>query len=205
MLPSHAHVLAGADRADSLVVNPHKWLLTPFDLSAFYCRRMDMIRATFSLTPEYLRTPEPEAQNLMDTGVQLGRRFRALKLWMILRSYGARGMREHLERHLQLAASFAAWVDEHPDFERIAPVPFSVVCFRWRPADGHLAPGELDAANERLVEAVNNTGEVFLSHTRLRGRVVIRMAIGHLRTREQHVRRAWALLVEHASKGAGRS
>ena len=205
ILPSHAHVLTGADRADSLVINPHKWLLTPFDLSAFYCRRMEMIRATFSLTPDYLRTSEPEARNLMDTGVQLGRRFRALKLWMILRWYGARGMREHLDRHLQLAAMFSRWVDDHPDFERTAPVPFSVVCFRWRPAAGVLSPEELDAANERLVEMVNDTGEVFLSHTRLRGRVVIRMAIGHLRTREQHVRRAWALLTEHAGKGAGTS
>jgi aromatic-L-amino-acid decarboxylase len=205
LVPSHRHVLAGADRADSVVVNPHKWLLTPFDLSAFYCRRMDMIRATFSLTPDYLRTPEPEAQNLMDTGVQLGRRFRALKLWMVLRWYGARGLRTHLERHLHMAASFARWVDEHPDFERLAPVPFSVICFRWKPAAGGRPPAELDAANERLVEAVNNTGEVFLSHTRLGGRVAIRMAIGHQRTREDHVRRAWALIVDHAGKGATRS
>jgi aromatic-L-amino-acid decarboxylase len=203
MLPSHAHVLEGAGRADSLVVNPHKWLFTPFDLSAFYCRRMDVVRATFSLTPDYLRTAEP-AQSLMDTGIQLGRRFRSLKLWMVLRSYGARGIRAHLERHLQLAQAFAQWVDGHPDFERIAPVPFGVVCFRWKPAGRVLPPADLDAANERLVEDVNKTGEVFLSHTRLRGRVVIRMAIGHLRTQDAHVRRAWELLCDHAGKGAGR-
>jgi aromatic-L-amino-acid/L-tryptophan decarboxylase len=202
LLPSHAHVLDGAARADSVVVNPHKWLFTPFDLSAFYCRRMDLVRATFSLTPDYLRTPEPEAQNLMDTGIQLGRRFRALKLWMVLRSYGARGIREHLDRHLQLARQFAAWVDGHADFERVAPVPLSVVCFRWNPAGRTLAGPELDAANERLVDAVNRTGEVFLSHTRLRGRVAIRLAIGHLRTQEADVRRAWELLTGHASKGA---
>jgi aromatic-L-amino-acid decarboxylase len=202
MLPSHAHVLDGAARAESLVVNPHKWLLTPFDLSAFYCRRMDLVRATFSLTPDYLRTPEPEAQNLMDTGIQLGRRFRALKLWMVLRSYGARGLREHLDRHLQLARQFAAWVDAHADFERVAPVPFSVVCFRWNPAGRRLPDQELDAANDRLVDSVNRTGEVFLSHTRLRGRVAIRMAIGHMRTQEADVRRAWELLTDHASKGA---
>jgi aromatic-L-amino-acid decarboxylase len=202
MLPSHAHVLDGAARAESLVVNPHKWLLTPFDLSAFYCRRMDLVRATFSLTPDYLRTPEPEAQNLMDTGIQLGRRFRALKLWMVLRSYGARGLREHLDRHLQLARQFAAWVDAHADFERVAPVPFSVVCFRWNPAGRRLPDRELDAANDRLVDSVNRTGEVFLSHTRLRGRVAIRMAIGHMRTQEADVRRAWELLTDHASKGA---
>ena len=202
MLPSHAHVLDGAARAESLVVNPHKWLLTPFDLSAFYCRRMDLVRATFSLTPDYLRTPEPEAQNLMDTGIQLGRRFRALKLWMVLRSYGASGLREHLDRHLHLARQFAAWVDAHADFERVAPVPFSVVCFRWNPAGQRLPDQELDAANERLVDSVNRTGEVFLSQTRLRGRVAIRMAIGHQRTQEADVRRAWELLTDHASKGA---
>jgi aromatic-L-amino-acid decarboxylase len=202
MLPSHAYVLDGAARAESLVVNPHKWLLTPFDLSAFYCRRMDLVRATFSLTPDYLRTPEPEAQNLMDTGIQLGRRFRALKLWMVLRSYGARGLREHLDRHLRLARQFAAWVDAHADFERVAPVPFSVVCFRWNPAGRRLPDQELDAANERLVDSVNRTGEIFLSHTRLRGRVAIRMAIGHQRTQEADVRRAWELLTDHASNGA---
>ena len=198
MLPSHAHILDGAAQAESFVVNPHKWLLTPFDLSAFYCRRMDLVRATFSLTPDYLRTPEPEAQNLMDTGIQLGRRFRALKLWMVLRSYGARGIREHLERHLHLARQFAAWVDSHADFERVAPVPFSVICFRWKPAGRTLSDAHLDAANERLVDAINRTGEVFVSHTRLRGRMAIRMAIGHMRTQEADVRRAWDLLTDHA-------
>ena len=178
------------------------WLFTPFDLSAFYCRRMDIVRETFSLTPPYLQTPEPGVRNLMDTGVQLGRRFRALKLWMVLRTYGAVGIRDHLDRHLQLAQLFATWVDEHPDFERMAPVPFSVVCFRWRPADGSFTGQALDAANEHLVDEVNATGQVFLSHTRLRGAVVIRMAIGHLRTAEPDVRRAWELLVDHAGKGA---
>ena len=203
MLPSHAHILAGADRADSLVVNPHKWLFTPFDLSAFYCRRMDVVRSAFSLTPEYLRTTEAEAaRNLMDTGVQLGRRFRALKLWMVLRSLGARAIREHLAEHIRLAQVLAGWIDAHPDFERMAPVPFSVVCFRWKPAASSGAvpwnEAALDAANEKLVDVVNQTGEVFLSHTRLRGRIALRIAIGHLRTTEQHVRRAWDLLQQHA-------
>src|SRR5438067_1203617 len=135
MLPSHAAILDGADRADSLVVNPHKWLFTPVDLSAFYCRRMDTLRAAFALTADYLQTPDAEARrNLMDTGVQLGRRFRALKLWMVLRSFGARAIRERLAEHVRLAQVLARWIDEHPDFERMAPVPFSVVCFRWKPA-----------------------------------------------------------------------
>ena len=204
MLPSHAHILDAVDRADSLVVNPHKWLFTPFDLSAFYCRRMDVVRAAFSLTPEYLRTTDAEAaRNLMDTGVQLGRRFRALKLWLVLRSYGARAIREHLAEHIRLAQVLAGWIDAHPDFERMAPVLFSVVCFRWKPAPSSLAAewtdAALDAANEKLVDIVNQTGEVFLSHTRLRGRIALRIAVGHLRTTEQHVRRAWDLLQQHAA------
>jgi aromatic-L-amino-acid decarboxylase len=201
MLPSHAHVLDGAARADSLVVNPHKWLFTPFDLSAFYCRRMDVVRTAFSLTPEYLRTSEgATVKNLMDTGVQLGRRFRALKLWMILRRFGARAIREHLARHIALAGQLASWIDAHPEFERLAPVPFSVVCFRWNPPGRSWTESELDARNEELVDRVNRTGELFLSHTRLRGKLALRMAIGHLRTTEQHVRRAWDVLLEHTQK-----
>jgi aromatic-L-amino-acid/L-tryptophan decarboxylase len=198
MLPSHAHVLSGVDRADSLVVNPHKWLFTPFDLSAFYCRRMDAVRAAFSLTPEYLRTTEAATvRNLMDTGIQLGRRFRSLKLWMILRSYGARALRARVAEHIRLAQEFASWVDAHPDFERLAPVPFSVVCFRWKPAAIPLSEEALNTANEKLIGLVNDSGEVFLSHTRLKGRVTLRLAIGHLRTTGMHVRRAWDLLVQH--------
>jgi aromatic-L-amino-acid decarboxylase len=201
MVPSHAHILDGADRADSLVVNAHKWLFTPFDLSAFYCRRMDVLRAAFALTPDYLKTSdEGRVQNLMDTGVQLGRRFRALKLWMVLRSFGARGIRERLSAHIQLAADVASWIDAHPDFERMAPVPFSVVCFRWRPAGRSLPDAELNAANQRLMDAVNATGEVFLSHTRLHDRVSLRIAIGHLDTTARHVRRAWELLQEEAGR-----
>ena len=201
MLPSHRHLLAGADRADSIVVNPHKWLFTPFDLSAFYCRRMDVVRAAFSLTPEYLQTSEAgSVKNLMDTGVQLGRRFRALKLWMILRAYGAKAIRARLSDHIALAAQFASWVDAHPDFERLAPVPLSVVCFRWKPRQSTMTEPELDAANERLIDLINNTGDTFISHTRLRGRLAIRVAIGHLRTAEPHVRHVWDLLVQHATE-----
>ena len=201
MLPSHAHILRGADRADSLVVNPHKWLFTPFDLSAFYSPRMDVVRAAFALTPEYLRTTEAApVKNLMDTGVQLGRRFRSLKLWMVLRSFGAREIRARLSGHIALAQQLASWVDAHPDFERLAPVPFSVVCFRWKPAATPLSDEQLDAINEQIIDAVNHTGDVFLSHTRLKGTLALRMAIGHLHTTERHVRRAWELIVEHAAR-----
>jgi aromatic-L-amino-acid decarboxylase len=197
MLPSHAHVLDGASTADSVVVNPHKWLFTPFDLSAFFCRRMDVVREAFSLTPEYLRTADSGGvKNLMDTGIQLGRRFRALKLWMVLRRYGAREIRDHIARHIALAQQFASWVDVHQDFERLAPVPFSVVCFRWNPAGHSWTESELDAKNEELVERVNKRGTVFLSHTRLRGKLALRVAIGHLRTRQEHIRAAWDALLE---------
>jgi aromatic-L-amino-acid decarboxylase len=196
MVPGYEHILRGADRADSLVVNPHKWLFTPFDLSAFFCRRMDTLRRAFSLTPEYLKTAEAgRVRNLMDTGVQLGRRFRALKLWMILRHFGAEGLRARLAEHMRLAQLFAGWVRDDPAFELLAPVPFSVVCFRARPA--HVPATELDRVNERLLERLNASGEVFLSHTRLNGAFALRLAIGHIRTEERHVRRAWELIHEH--------
>ena len=191
MLPEHAHLLEAASRADSLVVNPHKWLFTPFDLSVLYCRHMDILRRAFSLVPEYLKTADaPGVRNLMDTGIQLGRRFRALKFWMVLRHFGADGLRSRLSEHIRLARLFAGWIDAADDFERVAPVPFSVVCFRRR--------GD-DTENERLLDAVNHTGEVFLSHTRLNGQFVLRLAIGNLHTTEAHVKRAWELIREHSS------
>src|SRR5438093_1541569 len=165
ILPELRGAIDGMERADSFVVNPHKWMFTPFDLSAFYCRRMDLLRAAFALTPEYLRTSDaPEARNLMDTGFQLGRRFRALKLWIVLRYFGLEGIRARLREHLRLARLFAGWVDADPGFERVAPVPFSVVRVRAVPRGMH--DGEaLNAFNERLLDAMNATGEFFLSHT----------------------------------------
>jgi aromatic-L-amino-acid/L-tryptophan decarboxylase len=203
MLPDQHHWFAGWERADSVVVNPHKWLFVPVDLSAFYCRRMDVVRRAFSLVPDYLETPDAErgARNLMDTGIQLGRRFRALKLWMVLREFGTTGIQQVLTRHIHLAQEFAAWVDAHPAFERVAPVPFSVVCFRARPHG--VDEGQLDALNEHLLTDVNASGEVFLSHTRLNGRLALRLAIGNLRTTEDHVSRAWELLQQALSHHAG--
>jgi aromatic-L-amino-acid decarboxylase len=206
LVPGYQWTLAGCDHADSFVVNPHKWLFTPFDLSAFYSRRMDVVRAAFSLTPEYLKTAEASrVKNLMDTGVQLGRRFRALKLWMILRHFGAEGIRARLAEHMRLARVFAEWVDADPDFERLAPVPFSVVCLRARPAQGDWSEADLEKLNGELLDAVNASGEVFLSHTKLDGRFVIRLAIGHIRTEAKHVRRAWELLKENASQLAAKN
>ena len=191
MVPEFAWMRAGLERAHSIVVNPHKWLFTPFDLSVLFTPRMDVIRQAFSLTPEYLKTPEAgSVRNLMDTGIQLGRRFRALKLWAILRYFGAEGVRDRLREHCRLAQLFASWVDADPAWERVAPVPFSVVCLRAR--------GD-DAFNHRIIEHVNKSGDVFISHTSLNDRIVIRLAIGNLRTEERHLRRAWDLLREGAT------
>jgi aromatic-L-amino-acid/L-tryptophan decarboxylase len=192
MVPEHRHLLDGAGSADSLVVNPHKWLFTPFDCSVLYCRHMDVLRSAFSLVPDYLQTTDPSGvKNLMDTGIQLGRRFRALKLWMVMRHFGAEGLRARLAEHMRLARLFASWIDESAEFERLAPVPFSVVCFR---AVSPSADADMDAVNERLLDIVNRSGEIFLSHTRLSGRFAIRLAIGNLHTTEEHTLRAWSLL-----------
>ena len=203
LIPERRLAFDGWERADSIVLNPHKWLFVPFDLSAFYCRRMDAVRAAFSLIPDYLETPEASrVRNLMDTGIQLGRRFRALKLWAVLRHFGAAAIRKTLTEHIRIAQLFASWVANHPDFELKAPVPFSVVCFRARP--NAIAVSELDRFNEELLDAVNATGEVFLSHTRLDGNFVLRLAVGHQRTAESHVARAWALLMDHTARLASR-
>ena len=195
LVPEYRWILRDAATAHSVVINPHKWLFTPFDLSALFCRRMDMLRQAFALTPDYLKTPEDaEVRNLMDTGIQLGRRFRALKLWMVLRHFGAAGLRARLAEHMRLARLFAEWVDASTAFELCAPVPFSVVCFRAR---------ESDAFNARLLDRLNDSGEVFLSHTRLEGRFTLRLAVGHIRTTEAHVRRAWTLLQRFVAELTG--
>jgi aromatic-L-amino-acid/L-tryptophan decarboxylase len=210
MVPELRHVLDGCERADSLVVNPHKWMFTPIDCSASYTRHPHLLRQAFSLTPEYLKTPETAAAdagdagptNLMDYGVSLGRRFRSLKLWFVLRYFGRSGIVDALREHLRLARLFEGWVAGHPEWVVLAPVEFSVVVFRFQ-GGGRLDDEALDAANAAILERVNATGEVFLSHTRVRERYAIRLAIGNLRTTEAHVARAWALLTEAALGAAG--
>jgi aromatic-L-amino-acid decarboxylase len=189
--PSLRFVLAGVENADSLVVNPHKWLFVPLDLSVLFTRRPEAVRSALSLVPDYLQTDEDkDAPNLMDYGIALGRRFRALKLWMVMRAFGRRGLAERIREHVRLAQLFRSWVEADARFEVVAPSPLSAVCFCLRDGD--------DARNQRLIDDVNATGEVFLSHTRLHDRLVLRLAIGGLRTEERHVRRAWELLSAHA-------
>jgi aromatic-L-amino-acid decarboxylase len=182
--PEHRWALAGCERADSLVVNPHKWLFTPIDCSCLYTSRPADLRAAFSLVPEYLRS-EDDATNLMDYGPALGRRFRALKLWAVLRCYGREGLQALIREHVRLAGLFESWVRDEPGWELRAPRPFSVVCFRREASDDE---------NLAVLERVNASGEAFLSHTALNGRVALRLAVGNLRTSEADVRRAWEAL-----------
>src|SRR5215204_5314965 len=192
IVPEFRHVLAGCERADSLVTNPHKWLFTPFDLSVLYCRHMDLLKRAFSLVPEYLRTPEQEkVRSGSDYGIQLGRRFRALKLWMVMRYFGQEGLAARIREHCRLARLFASWVEESEDWELMAPVPLGLVCFRARPQNE-----DLDALNESIMHSVNASGRALLSHTRLNDKLTLRLSIGNIRTTEKHVRQVWDLLNE---------
>jgi aromatic-L-amino-acid decarboxylase len=200
LLPDRRGPFAGWERADSIVVNPHKWLFVPLDASLLLTRRLAVVHRAFSLRPEYLRTLDRTnpVRDYNEFTPQLGRRFRALKVWLHLRWFGIDGLRRRIQRHLELAEWFAGRVDAEPGWERLAPVPFSTVCFRHAPV-GSTEP-QLDEHNEALMAAVNATGEVFLSHTRLRGVFTIRMAIGNLRTEPRHVERAWELLRREAAR-----
>ena len=175
----------GVDRADSLVVNAHKWMFTPMDCSLIWTSRPDEFRDAFSLVPEYLRTTDEAAFNISEYGPALGRRFRSLKLWAVLRCYGAEGLRSRIREAIRLAELFEGWVREEPDWELCAPRPFSVVCFRKEGSDEE---------NEVILERVNASGEIFISHTKLNGRYVLRLAVGNERTTEEDVRRAWDVL-----------
>jgi aromatic-L-amino-acid/L-tryptophan decarboxylase len=191
--PAMHWVLAGCERADTLIVNPHKWLFTPIDCSVFYTRKPGVVKAAFSLVPEYLRNTESagdEVPNLMDYGTSLGRRFRSLKLWMIMRYFGQEGLAARIREHVRLGQLFAHWVDESPAFERMAPSPFSTVCFRAHPRGLDDEP-QLEALNERMMNRINIQGRFFLSHTKLNGKFTIRVAIGNLHTTEIEIQDLW--------------
>lgn len=203
VVPEYRYILAGCERADSVAVNPHKWLFTPFDLSVLYCRHMDLLRRAFSLVPEYLRTPEQEkVRSGSDYGIQLGRRFRALKLWMIIRYFGQEGLAARIREHCRLAKVFASWVEESSDWELMAPVPLALVCFRACPNGEatELTARRLDELNEAIMHGVNATGKALLSHTKLNDKLTLRLSIGNIRTTEHHIRRVWELLNEQLAK-----
>lgn len=195
--PEFRALLDGLELADSVVTNPHKWLFTPVDCSVLLTRKPGVLKAAFALTPEYLRSAETGVTNLNEYGVQLGRRFRALKLWFVIRAFGVEGLRARIRQHVQWAREFRSWVEADPGFEVCAPSPFSTVCFRAVPSG---TPEAQDRFNAGLLETVNAAGPVFLSHTKLRDRYVLRLAIGNLRTTLSHVRQAWNLIGEAAKK-----
>jgi aromatic-L-amino-acid decarboxylase len=191
IVPEMKYVLDGCNRADSFVVNPHKWMFVPVDLSVLYTRKPEIMRRAFSLVPEYLRTAhDDKVRNLMDYGVPLGRRFRALKLWFVLRYFGWDGLAARLREHMRIAQEFKRWVESDRNFELLAPVYFGTVCFRAHPK-GMDDEALLSKLNDDLINAVNGTRETFLSHTKLGERYTIRMVVGQLRTRELHARQVW--------------
>ena len=199
IIPELRHLFDGWELADSIVINPHKWLFTPFDLSVLYCKDLSILKQAFSLVAEYLKTSDASnVKNGMDYGIQLGRRFRSLKFWFVLRYFGREGMISRLREHCRLAQLFASWIDASPDFELMAPVPFALVCFRAAPA----GVADLDALNESIMNDINASGSAYLSHTKLNGRFTVRMSVGSIRVEERHVRKVFDLLEASLRKKA---
>ncbi len=204
IVPELRPSFAGWESADSIVVNPHKWFFTPSDCSVLFCRHPEQLAGAFSLVPEYLRSAEQgSTRSLMNYGVALGRRFRALKLWLVMRTFGSAGLARRLLDYVHMADELAQRIDETPGWERVAPASFSTVVFRYAPPG--LGLEEVNALNQRILDRVNASGEAFLTHTVLRGKMTLRMAIGNVRTTRAHVERAWELLrsaAEAVSKAA---
>ncbi|MFQ5472410.1 MAG: pyridoxal phosphate-dependent decarboxylase family protein, partial [Dehalococcoidia bacterium] len=192
LCPEFRFLQEGLDLADSYVFNPHKWMLTNVDCSAFYVADRRKLTAAMSVAPEYLRNVASESGEVIDYRdwqVELGRRFRSLKLWFVIRSYGVKALREMVRRHVALAQEFAAWVEDDPDFELAAPVPLSLVCFRHRGGDD---------ANQEIMDRVNESGRMFVTHTKLGGKRTLRLSIGQGTTERRHVERAWETIREAA-------
>jgi len=204
--PEHRSLFTGWERADSIVFNPHKWLFTPLDASLLLFRRPEVFRSAFSLVPEYLTDSAVEgARNYHQYGIQLGRRFRALKLWILIRYFGTEGLAARIREHCRMAREFASWVEAHEDWELLAPVPLSTICFRYHPASlgGRLDDAtrkQLDGWNARILEEVNRSGQFYLSSTRLREGFTIRVALGNPRAERKHVQACWERLQEAATQ-----
>ena len=199
VLPEFRWMIDGIELVDSLVFNPHKWLLTQFDCSAFFVRDKEALIRTFEILPEYLKTKEGDrVNNYRDWGVQLGRRFRALKLWFVIRSYGQAGLQAHLRKHIGFCQDLAEKVDRHPDFELLAPHPLALFCFRYRPAGTD--EKALDSLNETLLEKINDSGRLYLTQTRIGGRYALRFVSGSPYTEQHHIDEAWSLIQNTAVK-----
>jgi aromatic-L-amino-acid decarboxylase len=188
VLPEMRYMIEGVEGVDSFVFNPHKWLFTNFDCSAYFVRDSEALRKTFEIHPEYLKTREGKlVNNYRDWSIQLGRRFRSLKLWFVLRSFGAEGLRTRIREHLRLARQLAEEIDREPDFERLAPTPLNTVCFHYTPKGA----AHVNELNRRLLETINDSGEAYLTHTVLDGVFTCRFVIGQTNVEERHVRETW--------------
>ncbi|MGD8780062.1 MAG: aminotransferase class I/II-fold pyridoxal phosphate-dependent enzyme [Ignavibacteria bacterium] len=193
ILPEKKHIIDGLELADSFVVNPHKWMFCPMDVSAFYTKHPQVLKRAFSLMAEYLKTDQDDsAINYMDYGMQLGRRFRSLKLWFVIRYFGVEGLQKIIREHIRLGKLFEQYIDKSEHFEKLAPAPLSTVCFRANP--GNMNEDQLNKLNEKLMNEINDTGEIFISHTKLGNKFTIRYVVSSLRTEERHVVKAWELI-----------
>lgn len=198
LLPEFRWIADGVEAADSIVFNPHKWLLTNFDCSAYFVRDVEALVRTFEILPEYLKTPEGDrVKNYRDWGIQLGRRFRALKLWFVIRTYGVHGLQQFLRTQIAMAQQLGKRIQSTPGFQILAPLPLNVICFRYAPS-GLTDPAALDALNARLLESLNHTGLLYLSHTRLAGRFTLRLVVGQTYVQQHHVDEAWERIVATA-------
>ncbi|MBI1932924.1 MAG: aminotransferase class I/II-fold pyridoxal phosphate-dependent enzyme [Ignavibacteriales bacterium] len=196
IVPEIRPILSGIEDADSMVVNPHKWLFVPIDLSVLFTSKPETIKKAFSIVPEYLKTDEEsKVINYMDFGIQLGRKFRSLKLWFLIRYFGVEGLQNIIREHIRLGELFADFIDRHPNFERLAPTPLSTICFRAIP-NKNMNDEELNEFNKNLMNEINSSGKLFLSHTKINGKFTIRITIGGIRTEEKHILNAWELIQE---------
>jgi aromatic-L-amino-acid decarboxylase len=199
MIPEMKWITNGWDHADSIVINPHKWMFTPMDLSIYFTRKKEILKKAFSLSAEYLKTNQDnEVDNLMDYGIQLGRRFRSLKLWFIIRYFGVEGLSTRIKYHIDLAKELSTWIEQDKNFELMAPVIFSTVCFRYNPNNKN--EKKLNLLNENLLEQINLSGSIFLSHTKLNGKFAIRLTVGSIRHERRHIENAWELIKNLSQK-----
>jgi len=194
LCPEFRHLQNGVELADSYNFNPHKWMFTNFDCNSFWVANRKALIQTLSILPEYLRNQATESGAVIDYRdwhIQLGRRFRSLKLWLVIRHYGVEGLQHHIRRHVELAQQFASWVRSDQDFELAAPVPLNLVCFRHKAGD---------AANQSIMDRLNRSGDLFLTHTKLNGQLTLRLCVGQTNTQARHVERAWKRIREEAEK-----
>jgi aromatic-L-amino-acid decarboxylase len=200
LLPEYRYIIKGIELADSFVFNPHKWMFTNFDCSAYFVKERESLLRTFEILPEYLKTAtRGRVNDYRDWGVQLGRRFRALKLWFVIRNFGVEGLQEKIRLHLKLAQDFAGFINQHPDFELLAPVTFTNICFRFKPLNIN-SPDDVNNLNELLLKKLNLSGKVYLTHTRLNSKYTIRMVIAQTNVTGEHIDKAWKLICNTANE-----